>query len=72
MLREIFTFFDKESAGVMKTSELALALRSSGFLVTEKESKELVSKYDPEGTGAIDIRYAEWSLYVEILFYKHM
>lgn len=56
MLREVFSFFDKESAGVMKTADLALAIRSAGFLVVDAEVRQMVSKYDPEQSGVIDVR----------------
>ena len=57
MLKDSFSFFDKENNGTMLTTDLALALRSVGFLITEKEANNLVKKFDPENSSVLDVRY---------------
>eukprot|EP01017_Pseudomicrothorax_dubius_P010089 TRINITY_DN13561_c0_g1_i4.p1 TRINITY_DN13561_c0_g1~~TRINITY_DN13561_c0_g1_i4.p1 ORF type:complete len:214 (+),score=63.56 TRINITY_DN13561_c0_g1_i4:34-675(+) len=54
--KESFVFFDRDGDGTMATEDLALALRSLGFLVTNLEVKDLIKKLDPDSTGSIDIR----------------
>ena len=51
--REAFTFFDRQGDGTMKTDDVALAMRSMGALVSAKEVKLLIAKYDPDKTGKI-------------------
>ena len=51
--KEAFTFFDRSGDGTMKVETLSLALRSMGALVSEKEVKLLVAKYDPDNVGKI-------------------
>lgn len=51
--REAFTFFDRQGDGTMKTESVGLAMRSMGALVTAKEIKLLIAKYDPDRTGKI-------------------
>lgn len=39
----------------MACEDVCLAMRSMGALVTEKEVKNLLKKYDPDHTGTIDV-----------------
>ena len=40
--------------GKISTSDVALALRSQGVLITDKEIKKLIVKHDSGRTGYID------------------
>ena len=46
--KEVFTFFDRNGDGTIKESDVTLAMRSMGALITEKEVKMLLRKYDNE------------------------
>jgi calmodulin len=39
----------------MACDDVCLAMRAMGALVTEKEVKNLLKKYDPDHTGTIDV-----------------
>lgn len=51
--REAFKFFDKHGENMINTDDVSLALRAMGALVTGKEVKVLVAKYDPTSSGRI-------------------
>lgn len=51
--KEAFTFFDRSGDDTMKVEDIGLALRSMGALVSAKEIKLLVAKYDPDRVGKI-------------------
>ena len=51
--KECFTFFDRNGDNTMSTEDVGLALRSMGALVSDKEVKMLVLKYDLDRTGKI-------------------
>ena len=53
--KEAFVFFDRSGDGTMRSTDLCLAMRAMGALVTEHEVKLLLLKYDPDGTGYIDL-----------------
>ena len=53
--KEAFVFFDRDGDGTMKASDVGLALRAMGALVSNKEVVSLLAKYDPDGTGTIDL-----------------
>lgn len=44
--REAFKFFDRNGDGTMSTDDVGLALRAMGALISNKEIKLLVTKYD--------------------------
>ena len=51
--KEAFTFFDREGDNSMNVDDVGLALRSQGALITGKEIKIFIAKYDPDRTGKI-------------------
>jgi Ca2+-binding EF-hand superfamily protein len=53
--KEAFIFFDRDGDGTMKSEDVGLALRSMGALVSNKEVHTLLKKYDPDGTGTLDL-----------------
>lgn len=53
--RQAFIFFDRQGDGTMATDDVCLAMRAMGALVTSKEVKNLLRKYDPDVTGTIDV-----------------
>ena len=53
--KQAFIFFDRDGDGTMACDDVPLAMRSMGALVTEKEVKTLLKKYDPDMTGTIDV-----------------
>ena len=53
--KEAFVFFDRQGDGTMSSSDVILAMRAMGALVTEHEVKNLLKKYDPDRTGTIDV-----------------
>jgi calmodulin len=53
--KEAFIFFDRNGDGTMSADDVCLAMRAMGALVTEKEIKNLLRKYDPDSTGTIDV-----------------
>ena len=50
---EVFNFFDKRGMDQIKTSELGLAIRSAGGLLTEQEIELLKKKVDPYDSQSI-------------------
>ena len=52
-LREVFSYFDLNADGTIRASDIPLAMRSTGALVTDREIKILIQKYDYEGTGSL-------------------
>ena len=53
--KQAFIFFDRDGDGTMSCEDVCLAMRAMGALVTEKEVKNLLKKYDPDVTGTIDV-----------------
>jgi calmodulin len=53
--KQAFIFFDRDGDGTMNVTDVSLAMRAMGALVTEKEVKSLLKKYDPDNTGTIDV-----------------
>ena len=53
IFKECFTFFDKEATGMMPTQDVGLALRACGALISDREVKTLVNKYDSSHKGKI-------------------
>lgn len=53
--KQAFIFFDRDGDGTMACDDVCLAMRAMGALVTEKEVKNLLKKYDPDHTGTIDV-----------------
>lgn len=53
--KEAFIFFDRNGDGTMKSDDVVLAMRAMGALVSNNEVKALLRKYDPDGTGTIDL-----------------
>jgi len=53
--KQAFIFFDRDGDGTMSCDDVCLAMRAMGALVTEKEVKNLLKKYDPDHTGTIDV-----------------
>ena len=53
--KQAFVFFDRDGDGTMSSDDVCLAMRALGALVTEKEVKNLLRKYDPDKTGTIDV-----------------
>ena len=53
--KQAFIFFDRDGDGTMSCDDVCLAMRAMGALVTEKEVKNLLKKYDPDVTGTIDV-----------------
>jgi calmodulin len=53
--KQAFIFFDRDGDGTMNCDDVCLAMRAMGALVTEKEVKNLLKKYDPDNTGTIDV-----------------
>lgn len=53
--KEAFIFFDRDGDGTMKAEDVGLAMRAMGALVANSEVKALLKKYDPDGTGTIDL-----------------
>ena len=53
--KEAFIFFDRDGDGTMKAEDVGLAMRAMGALVSNQEVKRLLKKYDPDGTGTIDL-----------------
>ena len=51
--KECFTFFDREGDGSMKVEDVGLALRAMGALITGKEIRIFIGKYDSDRTGKI-------------------
>ena len=52
-LRECFAFFDLNSDGTMKTTDVPTALRAMGALVNDREVKVLTQKYDSDKVGRV-------------------
>ena len=54
-LKECFSFFDRSGEGKMLAEDVDLAIRAQGALVTDKEIKVLLNKYDVDKTGKFDL-----------------
>lgn len=52
--RDIFKFFDKSASDQLAITDLGLALRAAGALVTEKEIALLMKKIDPYNSGYVE------------------
>lgn len=51
--RECFTFFDRQGDGTLAVADIGLAMRAMGALVTGKEIRILIEKYDADRTGKV-------------------
>ena len=49
--KEVFKFFDKTGAEQLSVSDLGLAMRAAGCLVTDTEVKLLIKKIDRYNSG---------------------
>lgn len=50
-LKQAFGFFDKESKGVVTTTEIGSVLKNLGLFPTEKELEAMLSEIDIDGDG---------------------
>jgi calmodulin len=53
-MKDIFSYFDSEKTGYIKTEDLGALLRGLGKNVTEKQIHQYVNDFDSKGTGEID------------------
>ena len=53
-IREIFTLFDKNSDGLVNTSELGTIVRALSLNPTEQEVDSMKKSVDPNNTGSFD------------------
>ena len=53
--KECFSFFDREGDKRMKVSDVGLAVRAMGALITGKEIEIFIKKYDSDRTGKISL-----------------
>jgi len=51
---DVFTLFDRDAEGNIKTADVGTALRALGRNPSEAELQKLIREIDPEGNGKID------------------
>ena len=44
--KEAFTFFDRSGDGTIRTDDVTLAMRAMGALITGKQVRVMLAKYD--------------------------
>lgn len=54
--KELFSLFDFQSTGLIRTEDLGTVLRGLGHNVTEARVSELVNAYDAPGSGSLDFQ----------------
>lgn len=54
--KELFSLFDFQSTGLIRTEDLGTVLRGLGHNVTEARVSELVNSYDAPGSGSMDFQ----------------
>jgi calmodulin len=54
--RQVFKFFDRTGGELLDLSELGLAMRAAGALVTEAEVKILSTRIDPYNSGTCELK----------------
>lgn len=52
--KDVFTLFDRDAEGNIKTTDVGTALRALGRNPSEAELQKLIREIDPEGNGKID------------------
>lgn len=58
--KEVFSLFDYDESGYVRTEELGAVLRGLGWNVTEQEITNFVNTYDKAGEGKLDFRIFCW------------
>jgi len=53
-LRAAFSFFDRNCNGVIEMDELEAAMKSLGYVVSDKELRMMIGEVDVDGNGKID------------------
>ena len=53
-IKQAFDLFDTSGSGTIESKELKVALRALGFEPSKEEIKNLIGKFDKDGTMRID------------------
>ncbi len=56
MYREAFSYFDRRGDGLIRREDLGMALRAGGLVISNAEVQTFANKYDPDGTGYLDLK----------------